>query len=305
MLIESAGDAAQRAAAVAPELVIISRPGLFARLEPHLRSLGVPIIYWAHDLHFVRLGLQSRHDSGMSVQASHAMRLVERQCFISADLAVLPTAAEVDRVRHEFPGSHVVATPYFAMPEQPLPQRPPDGARIVFVGGKHHAPNRDGVDWFLNEVWPGTHGGDPAAELVVVGRWDRARPWPAGVRYTGVISDAALDTLLRSARVGIAPLRFGAGMKRKTLHYLSHGLPVVGTEIAVEGLDRDTGGQVPGVLLAANAEQWIAAIASLGDDDRWMRLANSGHRYVREAFSARRFRDGLAAIVDQAHPSPD
>ena len=300
VLIESEDDVAARAAKVMPEVVVISRPGLFARLEPQLRPLGVPLIYWAHDLHFVRLSLQARLDGGLSTQAARVMRMVEQHCFTTADLAVLPTAVEAERARHEFPGSRAVATPYFSMPEQPTPQGPPEGGRVLFIGGEHHAPNRDGVDWFLGEVWPHVLDRNPAAELVVVGRWQREPPWPRGVRYAGLIAESDLDTLLRSARVGIAPLRFGAGMKRKVLHYLSHGLPVVGTDIAVEGLEADSDGEVAGVLRATDADEWVAAIESLGTDDLWMRQAVAGQTYVRRAFSAARFRDGIAAVVGEA-----
>jgi glycosyltransferase involved in cell wall biosynthesis len=302
VLIESAGDLAGRAAAASPDLAIISRPGLFARLEPQLRPLGVPLVYWGHDLHFVRLGLQARFDAALSPQAARVMRAVEQQCFANADLAVLPTQAEADRARQEFPGARVVATPYFAMPPQPAPRGAPAGERIAFVGGEHHAPNRDGIDWFITELWPGVRKRNPAAELVVVGHWARAQPWPPGVRYPGLVPEQTLDALLGSARIGIAPLRFGAGMKRKTLHYLAHGLPVIGTGFAIEGLDADESGRVPGVVTAESAGEWSNAIEALQDDELWMRLAGAGQSYVRQAFSPQRFRDGLAAIVEAVRP---
>jgi glycosyltransferase involved in cell wall biosynthesis len=300
VLIESEDDVAARAVELMPEVAVISRPGLFARLESQLRPLGVPLIYWAHDLHFVRLGLQARFDGGLSTQAARVMRMVEEECFTRADLAVLPTAEEAERARQEFPGSHTLATPYFSMPELPLRQRAPEGGRIVFIGGEHHAPNRDGLDWFLSEVWPRLPDHNPSTELIVVGAWHRAAPWPAGVQYTGVIAERQVDALLHSARVGIAPLRFGAGMKRKTLHYLSHGVPVVGTDIAVEGLEASGEGQVAGVLRATSVDEWVAAIGSLGNDDLWLGQALAGQTYVRRAFSAARFRDGITAVLGAA-----
>lgn len=303
-MVESQGDLRGRAAGLTPDLSIVSRPGLFARLEPQLRPLGSPIVFWAHDLHFVRLGLQAELDPGLGARAARVMRLVEEQCFTRADLAVLPTEAEAQQARAEFSGARVVSTPYFAMPPQPQPTAPPQVERIVFVGGEHHAPNRDGIDWFVDQVWPETRARNPEAELIVVGRWHQPKPWPAGVSYPGVIAEEALDSLLATARVGIAPLRFGAGMKRKTLHYLSHGLPVVGTSFAVEGLESDPTGSVAGVLPAETASEWVRAIASLTDPDLWMRLSRQGHRYVNEAFSTQRFLAGLARVLNEAGPRP-
>ncbi len=153
-------------------------------------------------------------------------------------------------------------------------------------------------------MWPAVRDRNPNAELVVAGRWHRPKPWPPGVSYPGVIAEEELDALLRSARVGIAPLRFGAGMKRKTLHYLSHGLPVVGTGFAVEGLDSEPSGGVAGVLHAETPGDWEKAIASLANPDLWMRLSREGHRYVHGAFSVQRFRAGLAGVVSRASRKP-
>ncbi len=276
-----------------PELIIISRPGLFVRLEPALRPLGRPIVYFAHDLHFVRVGLQNASDGG-DRRASTVMRFVERTCFQSADLSLVPTAEEVDTVAQEFPGARCVSIDYFSMPVQPLPAAPPKNANLVFVGGAFHEPNRQGVRWFLDQVWPAQLARHPESRLTVCGEWD-VQPAGDRVTFAGRMSDAELDRVLGAARVGIAPLLFGAGMKRKTLHYLSHGLPVVGTSFAVQGL-RSSDGSVPGVLEASTPGEWAAALHELGDDRLWTELSEAGSRFVRTRFSA----DSYLAQLDRA-----
>jgi glycosyltransferase involved in cell wall biosynthesis len=69
-------------------------------------------------------------------------------------------------------------------------------------------------------------GPNPPAEV-------RALEAP-GVELIGFVPDLA--SLYASARVAIAPMRAGAGISIKTQEALRHGVPVVATRLAAEGL---------------------------------------------------------------------
>jgi glycosyltransferase involved in cell wall biosynthesis len=283
-----------------PEVIILSRPSLFMRLHPVLRPLRVPIAYFAHDMHFVRIGLQSELVGDVPASTVSVLRFIEQQCFLLADLSLMPTEEEAERVRREFPGSRSIAIDYFPMSVTPRPGRP-EGFRAVFVGGPMHAPNVDGVGWFLRDIWPSVLRMRPDAQFLVCGRWgERAADFrnDPGVRVLDSLPDDALDEVLGGSSVGVAPLRFGAGMKRKTLHYLSHGLPVIGTSFAVEGLaPRD--GLVPGVIRADGVEEWVAAFASLNDTALADRLSSAGAAFVAEHHSRAHQLETLAEAIRQ------
>jgi len=297
---EVAGDLVEAVTRFEPDVVVVSRPGLFARVATPLRALGVPLVYLAHDLHFVRVGLQHEVAGTVAAGAVRVLRLVEERCFAAADLVLLPTEEEVARAGREFPGARCLAVPYFVVPEHPAIAAPPDPG-LAFVGGHRHAPNLDGVAWFASSIWPAYRARHDDARLAVYGDWALAdRPTAAGLSYAEGLPDDALDAALRTARVGIAPLRFGAGMKRKTLHYLSLGLPVVGTRYAVEGF-ADAAGSAPGVLLAGSEAEWRSALERLDDDAEWRRLAEAGRGFVTQRFSPQRQRDALAAALAAVH----
>jgi glycosyltransferase involved in cell wall biosynthesis len=295
VFIEAGQDLTGRIAAFRPDLIVGSRPGLFIRLVPLLRGSGIPLVYLAHDLHFVRVGME-QDLGGRAAAAADVLRLVERRCFESADLSLVPTREEAERVALEFPSAVVRAIDYFSMPRQPDRVSPPADYLAAFVGGAAHAPNRDGIRWFVAEVWPGFHARNPGARLAVAGHWPSAeRVGADGVEFLGVLPEPDLDDVLGGARVGVAPLRFGAGMKRKTLHYLSHGLPVVGTSFAVEGLGE---GKVPGVVRASSASEFEAALDLLADDAEWLPLSRAGAGFVRTRFSAEAYLDGLRSALE-------
>ena len=54
------------------------------------------------------------------------------------------------------------------------------------------------------------------------------------VRILGYVED--IEPYLRSCRLSVAPLRYGAGVKGKINMSMSHGLPVVSTKIGCEGM---------------------------------------------------------------------
>lgn len=304
LVVEAHGSFLERVREFRPDVLIVSRPGLFVRVAEPLSTLGAPLVYWAHDLHFVRVGLQASFDAAADERAAAVLRFIERRCFERADLVVLPTTEEVAAAALEFPDARAIAIDYFAMPMQADRTAPPASRTLVFVGGPRHAPNRDGVRWFAAEVLPSVRDAIPAAELLVVGEWDRdagpLRSQP-GIRFTGALPDAEVDALLQRAWVGVAPLRFGAGMKRKTLHYLSHGLPVVGSGFAVEGLT-DGAGRTPGVQVAASDPgDWLAAIRALEDEAGWMLRSRAGAAFVRHRFSADSFDAGLSRVLEAVH----
>lgn len=109
----------------------------------------------------------------------------------------------------------------------------------IFVGHFHHAPNLDGVRWFVREGWPRVRQRHAGARLTVIGSYAGAEVHALGdvpgVDVVGYVPE--LQPYLDRAAVAVAPLRFGAGMKGKVTDALAAGLPVVTTSIGAQGLE--------------------------------------------------------------------
>ena len=115
---------------------------------------------------------------------------------------------------------------------------------FVALGTFKHPPNVDQMRYLVSRVWPHIRLALPAAQLTIIGSHPSALEAAAmhdpanGVVFQGHVSDGALQKALREARVLLAPLRFGAGIKGKILDAWAHGTPVVTTRIGSEGLER-------------------------------------------------------------------
>jgi hypothetical protein len=112
---------------------------------------------------------------------------------------------------------------------------------LLFVGGFGHRPNRVGLEWFVERVWPLLAG---AARLIVVGSYcppeleEKLRAIK-DIQFEGSVSEEQLAELYASTRLSLAPLPYGAGLKGKVVEALSWGHRVIGSAYAFEGLEQE------------------------------------------------------------------
>jgi glycosyltransferase involved in cell wall biosynthesis len=110
--------------------------------------------------------------------------------------------------------------------------------------------------------------------------------------YAGEVDDLA--PIYQSAKVAVAPVRFGAGLKGKVIEAALHGLPVIGTSIAWEGIPVEDG--VSGIV-ADSASQFAEAIERLAVDQRLrMGLAEASRAWLNR-FGIDEYHDALVAAV--------
>lgn len=216
------------------------------------------------------------------------------------DLALAISNVDAARLAGASPGFPIAAAPVPADTAHYHPA-PPLGAgkELVFVGGCHWPPNLDAVRWFVREVFPAVRARHPDAHLTVVGErppaWLRRAPQ---VTATGFVPDER--PLVAAARVVVAPIRFGSGVRIKILNALAMGKAVVSTRLGAEGIPVEHGHSA---LLADGAGPFADAVSSLlADDAAVARLGRNGLQACLAGFEpgavARRLDALLRACVD-------
>ena len=302
-------------ATVRPDVLVISRPGLFARLFAQVRHFAGPIVYLAHDVHHERLRLQSEVGAADET-AWRVMQMVERFCFESATLSLLPTDEDTSLVRERFPKSRVVAIPYFNMQREldsagNLPRiTTPSGCNLVFIGGSSHHPNLDGMEWFTKTIIPQVAKTVEAFRVQLIGHWDpraTSRVAHQKISLLGVLDSQGVTSILSSSDIGIAPLRFGSGMKRKVLHYMAHGIPVLSTSYGVQGLlnldcehspNEVEGEVIPGVMLCNSADEWISCCSLMSSTPSLRKeMGQRGRAFISSHFSAESYLGALRQML--------
>ena len=159
------------------------------------------------------------------------------------------------------------------------------GQRIVFVGNMDRAANINAARFLALEIFPAIRQRYPEATLELVG----ARPVAEveelnslpGITVTGEVTSVV--EYLHWATVCVVPMRQGFGLKNRTLEAMAMGVPVVGSDRALSGLEVD-GANVPLRAMRANTlEEYVYAIGRLFTEPKLREKLSENGRYLVES----------------------
>lgn len=199
------------------------------------------ILYYGHDLHFLRELRKYEIDKDpATLKSSDQWKSKEQFIYENSDFILTPSEDETTAIRQINPAYNVTTIlPYFfKVPAQPVTDF---GGRknILFVGGFGHPPNTDGVLWFCNKVWPLVTAKIENIKFTIVGSKPTAEInslQSKNIDVLGFVTDFDLKNIYRQSRIAVIPMRYGAGVKGKTVEAMYNGLPVVSTTIGLEGM---------------------------------------------------------------------
>ncbi len=156
--------------------------------------------------------------------------------------------------------------------------------KLAFLGPDNHYPNLDGVDWFLEKIWPGVSIKFPDLQFEIIGNWSQKNLERykniSKIKFSGYVKK--LETSLDGA-IMIVPLRIGGGMRMKILEGASFSCPIISTRVGAEGLPVIDNEQC---LLADTESEFSAAIDKLLNDSKLQnRLIQSSKAIFKESYS--------------------
>jgi O-antigen biosynthesis protein len=268
----------------------VARPGIAETVLTPLRAYTkAHIAYYTHDLHHLRLQRQAELSADRHLRAeANKVKALECKVFRSVDRVTTPSEEEARVVRLLSPQTPVTTLPPYHYDAAEIFAH--DAAHfaalsdIVFVGGFPHVPNVDAALFIATEVMPLVWRERPQARLLLIGYAPPAEVRAlAGPRIEVTGQVPKLEPFLDAARVFLAALRYGAGVKGKIIEAMRCGVPVVTTPIGAEGI-----GVKPGFdAIVAEAAPGLArgVLDLLGDTERCAALSRSGAELVRRQFS--------------------
>jgi polysaccharide biosynthesis protein PslH len=219
------------------------------------------------------------------------MRRFERHTLRRFDTVVAVSDRDKSRFQTDYSvDSEVIATGVdleffqFQPPRELIDRRP----TIVFTASMDSLANIDGVQWFMDAVWPRIASDLPSASVMIVGR----NPDPKLVRlaqsrnlswtFTGSVDD--VRPFVHEATLYVIPLRIGGGTRIKAYEAMALGRPVVSTTLGVEGLQLVAGSHY---LAADSPDEFAASVVRLSRDYALRRqLADRARSFVEQRFSS-------------------
>jgi glycosyltransferase involved in cell wall biosynthesis len=171
--------------------------------------------------------------------------------------------------------------------ESQVTTQSPTPGRVAFIGDCGWDPNKDGLEWFVREVWPAIQSRHPEGTFVIVGKSANLAMLPFADARGIILAEnvPSVRPWFESAAVSVVPLHKGAGTRIKILESLGYGTPVVSTPVGAAGL---TGvfGPDQGLVVTDTAHEMVTALSRILEDPAELRAAASrGGAIVRERFT--------------------
>ncbi|MCW5515203.1 glycosyltransferase [Muriicola sp. Z0-33] len=201
------------------------------------------------DLHSLRLArkqaLEKQTVFTNKLWRQHQHTIREVAAIYRCDLSLIISEYEMQLLTKELgiPASQLLYLPYMLDPLEveetkdwlPFEER----EHFVFIGTGKHPPNVDAIKWLKMEIWPLIKEALPATQLHIYGAYlpqavKQFNHQTEGFIVKGWAEDANMS--MSRAKVNLAPLRYGAGIKGKLVLAMRQGTPNVATKVGAEGI---------------------------------------------------------------------
>ncbi len=310
---------------LAPDIVVFDRYMMeeqFAwRVEKNCPS--ALRILQSEDLHFLR---QARHKAlkqHRDIQqedwhSDYAKR--EIAAILRCDLTFIISSAEMKLLQEQFNIDPALLqhAPFMVenISSNEIDTLPTFEQRTDFIsiGSFRHEPNWDAVLWLYKEIWPKIRKRLPQASIRVCGSYPPKKATQLhnpkiGFYVKGWVEDAQHE--MQQARVCLAPLRFGAGLKGKLIDAMQAGTPNVTSTIGVEAMSciprleyssesrvSVDGGEATLTDEAKNTLPWSGyieddvdsfveqAVALYSDSTAWQQAQQNGFQIINQIYDA-------------------
>jgi glycosyltransferase involved in cell wall biosynthesis len=165
---------------------------------------------------------------------------------------------------------------------------------FITIGNFLHEPNWNSVLYLKESIWPLIRKKMPDAQLHVYGAYasqkvNQLHNVKEGFYIMGRAADS--KNVIEKARILLAPLRFGAGIKGKLIEAMLYGTPSVTTSIGAESMHGNLDWN--GIVADTTEEFADAAVKLYSDKGLWQQAQKNGIRIINNCYSKELFGEQL------------
>ena len=249
------------------------------------------------DLHFLRnfRELKFRGKNPVSTKESELAKR-EIASIYRCDLSLIISEVEKDLLIDDFniPANLLLYIPFLIkkITSQEIAELPTFEERehFVSIGNFRHAPNADAIMYLKQEIWPIIREELPNVQVHNYGAYPAAKITQLhdpknGFLIRGWAKDSA--EVVKKARISLAPLRFGAGLKGKLIEAMQCGTPNITTSVGAEGI---SGGLDWNGFIEDSPEGFAAhAVELYTSKPTWKQDQKNGFKILDSRFSSAEF----------------
>ena len=277
------------------DVVHVEQVQAMSQIAPGTESV-VPVVLRAQNVESDLWTRLANARSGWGLIARREARRLARweaAAVARASMTIALTAEDGERLRLMGGARARVSVVRAPMPAR-LPQAPERlaGTPAVTCFSGTWLPNRDGVEWFVKDVWPDVATSFPEGRLHLFGS-NELPSAPQVVMHAP--PDDSVD-LFAPGSILVVPLRIGSGVRIRILEAWARRVPVVATPTAAAGLDVKDG---EGLRLASTPQEFAVAIRDLATDARATdALINAGETQLTRAHDPAALAEELEEVYE-------
>ena len=219
---------------------------------------------------------------------------------LRCDISLMVSEFEMELLQNQFKVSKdlLYYLPIFA---EKITEIPKCNERndFVFIGNFLHEPNWDCVKYLSDVIWPLLHKKLPEVKMLIYGAYPSQKVLqlhkPKQKFYIlGRVEDAF--DVVKNAKVVLAPIRFGAGIKGKLLEAMQCGTPSVTSSIGAEAMH---GNLEWNGFVKDNATEFVVAVVLLYQDEKlWNKCQENGFEILEKRYKKSLFEKDFISEVN-------
>ncbi|MEO1030824.1 MAG: glycosyltransferase family 4 protein [Bacteroidota bacterium] len=259
------------------------------------------------DFHGLRKARALAQKEGVEVSKDHLQNDTSKREIASiyrCDLSLIISEAEMDILTRQFkmPESLLYYLPFLleSTSDDHVNQLPSFEERehFITIGNFLHPPNYDAVLYLKQKIWPLIRQQLPTTELHIYGAYQSQKVAQLHREKEGFLIKGFADDaheVMQKAKLCLAPLRFGAGLKGKLVDAMQNGTPCVMSTIAAEGM---FGNLEPNGVVEDNPEAFAQKAVQLYTNPTvWKDKREYGFKILKERFNTTSFENQFADKV--------
>lgn len=172
---------------------------------------------------------------------------------------------------------------------------------VFFIGALDWIPNTEGLNWFIEKVWPIVHRELPEVKFHIAGRNGEKFKTPAGEQ---IVRDGEVDnaySFMNSKGVMVVPLLSGSGIRVKIIEGMALGKTIVTTTLGAEGIPCKDG---QNILIADKPEEFAQKIIKcLKERMFYTIIGDNAHQFARRNFSSHEVTSRLLDFFKNTAPA--
>ena len=247
------------------------------------------------DLHFLRDARQLAYKHNISeaeIYLDSDLAKREIAAIYRSDLSLIISEIEMNLLQSEFniPENILFYLPFMLEPvsETESSKLPAFENRkdFISIGNFLHKPNWKAVLFLKENIWPGIRKKLPEAQMHIYGAYPSQKVFNLhNEKENFLVHGWAEDSkvVMQKARICLAPILFGAGLKGKLVEAMQCGTPSITTYVGAEGINANL--EWSGFICDDNEEFVAKAVALYSDEDLWENKQKFGFHTINQRFN--------------------